>query len=231
MARISKRMGVIRKKHDSQEPLPVREALDALKACSTVKFDESVDIAVNLGVDTRKSEQAVRGALVLPKGIGKQVRVAVFAEGDAAAAAVEAGADAVGYEDLAEKMQGGDLNYDVVVATPAAMPFLAKLGKLLGPRGLMPSPKSGTVSPDTAQAVKNAKSGQVRYRTDKNGIVHCSVGRISFEIDALAENINALVAELKRVKPASIKGVYLRRMTLSSTMGIGIRIDQASLDA
>ena len=202
-----------------------------LAELSTVKFSESFDIAVNLGVDPRKSDQVVRSATVLPHGTGKTVRVAVFTQGPAAEAALAAGADRVGMDDLAAEMKGGDLNYDVVIASPDAMRVVGQLGQILGPRGLMPNPKVGTVTPDVATAVKNAKAGQVRYRTDKNGIIHTSVGKIGFDAVKLKENVEALIADLKRIKPASSKGIYVKRVTLSTNMGPGLVIDQGSLDA
>ena len=202
-----------------------------MKECSTVKFDESVEVAVNLGIDAKKSDQAVRGATVLPKGTGKTVRVAVFAQGEQAEAAKAAGADVVGFEDLAERIQAGEMDFDVIVATPDAMPVVSKLGKVLGPRGLMPNPKVGTVNVDAAQAVVNAKAGQVRYRTDKNGIIHCAIGKVSFEVDALKENLESLLADLNKAKPSSAKGIYLKKISLSTTMGPGIAVDQSSLAA
>ncbi len=209
---------------------PVDEAVDLARSASgAVKFGESVDISVNLGVDSRQSDQNVRGAMVLPKGTGKRTRVAVFAQGDPARDATEAGADVVGLEDLAERIKGGDLDFSAVIATPDSMPVVGALGQILGPRGLMPNPKTGTITPDVATAVKNAKSGQVRYRTDKGGIVHCSIGKIDFEATALAENLRALIAELIRAKPASSKGIYIKRITVSSTMGPGIRVDPATV--
>jgi large subunit ribosomal protein L1 len=202
-----------------------------LTELSTVKFSESVDIAVNLGVDPRKSDQVVRSATVLPHGTGKTVRVAVFTQGPAAEAALAAGADRVGMDDLAAEMKAGNLNFDVVIASPDAMRVVGQLGQILGPRGLMPNPKVGTVTPDVATAVKNAKAGQVRYRTDKNGIIHTSVGKVGFDATKLKENVEALIADLKRIKPASSKGIYVKRVTLSTTMGPGLIIDQGSLDA
>ncbi|XVN21008.1 50S ribosomal protein L1 [Pseudomonas corrugata] len=207
------------------------DAAALLAELSTVKFSESFDVAVNLGVDPRKSDQVVRSATVLPHGTGKTVRVAVFTQGPAAEAALAAGADRVGMDDLAAEMKGGDLNYDVVIASPDAMRVVGQLGQILGPRGLMPNPKVGTVTPDVATAVKNAKAGQVRYRTDKNGIIHTSVGKIGFDAVKLKENVEALIADLKRIKPASSKGIYVKRVTLSTTMGPGLVIDQSSLDA
>ncbi|MFJ2532364.1 50S ribosomal protein L1, partial [Pseudomonas helmanticensis] len=207
------------------------DAAALLAELSTVKFSESFDVAVNLGVDPRKSDQVVRSATVLPHGTGKTVRVAVFTQGPAAEAALAAGADRVGMDDLAAEMKGGDLNYDVVIASPDAMRVVGQLGQILGPRGLMPNPKVGTVTPDVATAVKNAKAGQVRYRTDKNGIIHTSVGKMGFDAVKLKENVEALIADLKRIKPASSKGIYVKRVTLSTTMGPGLVIDQSSLDA
>jgi len=228
---ISKRVKSWADKIDSEKLYPLMDALQLLKECSTVKFDESVEVAVNLGIDARKSDQAVRGATVLPKGTGKTVRVAVFAQGEQAEAAKAAGADVVGFEDLAERMQAGEMDFDVVVATPDAMPVVSKLGKVLGPRGLMPNPKVGTVNVDAAQAVTNAKAGQVRYRTDKNGIIHCAIGKVSFEVDALKENLEFLLADLNKAKPSSAKGIYLEKISLSTTMGPGIAVDQSSLAA
>ena len=196
----------------------------------SVKFAESVDVSVNLGVDPRKSDQVVRSSTVLPNGTGKTVRVAVFTQGANAEAAKEAGADVVGMEDLAETMKGGDINFDVVIASPDAMRVVGQLGQLLGPRGLMPNPKVGTVAADVAGAVKNAKAGQVRYRTDKGGIIHCSIGKVGFEVNALKENLHALLSDLQKLKPAAAKGVYLKKVTVSSTMGPGIQVDQASLE-
>jgi large subunit ribosomal protein L1 len=228
---ISKRVKSWKDKIDSEKLYPLTEALQLLKECSTVKFDESVEVAVNLGIDAKKSDQAVRGATVLPKGTGKTVRVAVFAQGEQAEAAKAAGADVVGFEDLAERMQAGEMDFDVIVATPDAMPVVSKLGKVLGPRGLMPNPKVGTVNVDAAQAVTNAKAGQVRYRTDKNGIIHCAIGKVSFEVDALKENLEFLLADLNKAKPSSAKGVYMEKVSLSTTMGPGIAVDQSSLAA
>lgn len=228
---ISKRVKSWVDKIDSEKLYPLTDALQLLKECSTVKFDESVEVAVNLGVDTRKSDQAVRGATVLPKGTGKTVRVAVFAQGEQAEAAKAAGADVVGFDDLAERMQAGEMNFDVVIATPDAMPVVSKLGKVLGPRGLMPNPKVGTVSTDAVQAVVNAKAGQVRYRTDKNGIIHCAIGKVSFEVDALKENLQSLLLDLHKAKPTSSKGLYVKKVSLSTTMGPGIAVDQSSLPA
>jgi len=228
---ISKRVKSWADKIDPEKLYPLTDALQLLKECSTVKFDESVEVAVNLGIDAKKSDQAVRGATVLPKGTGKTVRVAVFAQGEQAEAAKAAGADVVGFEDLAERMQAGEMDFDVIVATPDAMPVVSKLGKVLGPRGLMPNPKVGTVNVDAAQAVTNAKAGQVRYRTDKNGIIHCAIGKVSFEVDALQENLESLLADLNKAKPSSAKGIYLNKISLSTTMGPGIAVDQSSLAA
>jgi len=209
----------------------VVDALSLVKEAATAKFDESIDIAVNLGVDARKSDQMVRGAVVLPKGIGKTVRVAVFAQGDNVQKAKDAGADIVGFDDLAAEIKAGKMDFDVVIATPDAMRVVGQLGQILGPRGLMPNPKVGTVSPDVAGAVKNAKAGQVQYRTDKGGIVHCTIGRASFAVDDLKENLAALLDALQRAKPASSKGIYFKRLSVSSTMGVGVRVDQASVNA
>lgn len=229
MARLSKRIKSIREKIEHGKPYPVTEALQLLKECSAVKFDESVEVAVNLGVDARKSDQQVRGSTVLPKGTGKTVRVAVFAQGELADAARETGADVVGFEDLAETMLKGDIAFDVVIATPDAMAVVGRLGKVLGPRGLMPNPKVGTVTKDVKQAVENAKAGQVRYRTDKNGIIHCAIGKVSFEVDALKENLDRLLSDLVKAKPGNAKGVYMKKVSLSTTMGPGILVDQSSL--
>ncbi|WP_151671269.1 50S ribosomal protein L1 [Nitrincola schmidtii] len=229
MAKLSKRQKAINEKVVAGKLYPVQEAVSVLAEVSTVKFAESFDVAVNLGVDPRKSDQVVRGSTVLPNGTGKDVRVAVFAQGDNAEKAKAAGADIVGFEDLAEQIKGGNLNFDVVIATPDAMRIVGQLGQVLGPRGLMPNPKVGTVTPDVATAVQNAKAGQVRFRTDKNGIIHCSVGKIGFSADAIKENIAALVADLKKLKPSSSKGVYVKKVTLSTTMGPGVVVDQSSL--
>ncbi len=206
------------------------DALNLLKDCATAKFDESVDVSINLGIDSNKSDQNVRGAVVLPNGTGKVVRVAVFTQGDNAKKATEAGADVVGMEDLMKSMQDGDINYDVVIASPDAMGVVGRLGQLLGPRGLMPNPKVGTVTPDVATAVNNAKAGQVRYRADKAGIVHAGVGKASFTAESLTQNINALMEALKKAKPSSAKGVYFKKMSVSSTMGPGLSVDLTSLD-
>ena len=229
MAKLSKRIHAFQDKVEKGKYYSVQDAVNLLKEVSSVKFDESVEVAVNLGVDARKSDQHVRGSTVLPKGTGKTVRVAVFAEGENAKIAKAAGADTVGFEDLAEAMQKGDINYGVVIATPDAMPIVGKLGKVLGPRGLMPNPKVGTVTKDVEQAVKNAKGGQVRYRTDKNGIIHCVIGKVSFDSDSLIENLHTLLMDLVKIKPSSAKGAYLKKLSLSTTMGPGLLIDQTSL--
>ncbi|SVB23400.1 uncharacterized protein METZ01_LOCUS176254 [marine metagenome] len=229
MAKLSKRIHAFQDKVEKGKYYSVQDAVNLLKEVSSVKFDESVEVAVNLGVDARKSDQQVRGSTVLPKGTGKTVRVAVFAEGENAKIAKAAGADTVGFEDLAEAMQKGDINYGVVIATPDAMPIVGKLGKALGPRGLMPNPKVGTVTKDVEQAVKNAKGGQVRYRTDKNGIIHCVIGKVSFDSDSLIENLHTLLTDLVKIKPSSAKGAYLKKLSLSTTMGPGLLIDQTSL--
>ena len=231
MANVSKRMRAIKEKIDTTRSYPVADALQLVKEFATAKFDESIDVSVNLGVDARKSDQMVRGAVVLPKGIGKTVRVAVFAQGDNVQKAKDAGADIVGFDDLAAEIKAGKIDFDVVIATPDAMRVVGQLGQILGPRGLMPNPKVGTVSPDVAGAVKNAKAGQVQYRTDKGGIIHCTIGRASFAVDDLKENLVALLDALQRAKPASSKGVYFKRLSVSSTMGAGIRVDQASVSA
>ena len=231
MAKLTKRQKAIAGKIEAGKSYNFVDAAALLAELSTVKFSESFDIAVNLGVDPRKSDQVVRSATVLPHGTGKTVRVAVFTQGPAAEAALAAGADRVGMDDLAAEMKGGDLNYDVVIASPDAMRVVGQLGQILGPRGLMTNPQVGTVTPDVATAVKNAKAGQVRYRTDKNGIIHTSVGKIGFDAVQLKENVEALIADLKRIKPASSKGIYVKRVTLSTTMGPGLVIDQGSLDA
>jgi len=230
MAKDSKRVSAIRAKIDTTAQYAIDEGLALLKELSTAKFDESVDAAINLGVDSRKSDQNVRGSSVLPNGTGKVVRVAVFTQGDNGDKANEAGADVVGMQELADSMKAGDLSYDVVIASPDAMGVVGQLGQLLGPRGMMPNPKVGTVSPDVATAVRNAKAGQVRYRTDKGGIIHCTIGKSSFEVTQLRENLEFLLTDLKKAKPASSKGVYLKKISISTTMGPGIAVDQASLD-
>lgn len=227
---MSKRMTEIRSKIDKAQLYNIDEGLALLKELATTKFDESVDAAINLGVDPRKSDQNVRGSSVLPNGTGKQVRVAVFTQGDNVEKATAAGADVVGMQELADSMKGGDLSYDVVIASPDAMGVVGQLGQVLGPRGLMPNPKVGTVSADVATAVKNAKAGQVRYRTDKGGIIHCTIGKSSFEVTQLRENLEFLLADLKKAKPASSKGIYLGKVSISTTMGGGLVVDQSSLD-
>jgi large subunit ribosomal protein L1 len=229
MAKLSKRLQAIRAKLVPGKFYPVEEALVLLKELSGVKFRESVDVAVNLGVDPRKSDQVVRSATVLPHGTGKTVRVAVFAQGANADAARAAGADVVGFEDLAEAVKAGNLDFDVVIASPDAMRVVGQLGKILGPRGLMPNPKVGTVTPDVASAIRNAKAGQVRYRTDKAGIIHCTLGKVDFTSTQLRENLQALLHDLQKIKPATSKGVYIRRVTVSTTMGPGLAVDQATL--
>jgi large subunit ribosomal protein L1 len=227
----SKRLKTLKSKVDRAKLYPLPEALTLVKEVATAKFNESVDVAINLGVDARKSDQLVRGSVVLPQGTGKSVRVAVFAQGDAAKAAQEAGADIVGFDDLAADIKAGKMDFDVVIASPDAMRVVGQLGQILGPRGLMPNPKVGTVTPDVATAVRNAKAGQVQYRTDKGGIVQCTIGRASFSVEALRENLLVLVDALNKAKPAAAKGVYLKRISVSSTMGVGIRVDQSSLAA
>ena len=230
MAKLNKREKFLAEKVDATKLYPFNEAAALLKEVSKVKFNESFDVAFNLGVDPRKSDQVVRGATVLPKGTGKKVRVAVFAQGAGMEAAKEAGADLVGMEDLAAEIKGGNLNFDVVVASPDAMRVVGQLGQVLGPRGLMPNPKLGTVTPDVASAVRNAKAGQVRFRTDKNGIVHTSIGKVNFNVEDLQENVRALIAELKKLKPAASKGIYIKKLTLSTTMGPGLVVDLASVE-
>ena len=229
MAKLTKRQKVFEEKIDRDRLYPAEEAFALLKELATAKFTESVDVAVNLGIDPRKGDQMVRGSTVLPNGTGKTVRVAVFAQGANAEAAEAAGADTVGMDDLAERMQGGELDYDVVIASPDAMGVVGKLGRLLGPRGLMPNPRVGTVTADVAEAVQNAKAGQVRYRADKGGLIHCSLGKADFDPQALAENLRALISDLQKVKPASSKGVYLKRATVSTTMGPGVPVDLSAL--
>ena len=229
MAKLSKRFKAINEKLEPGKFYPIEEALNLLKDMPRAKFVESVDVAVNLGVDPRKSDQVVRGSTVLPHGIGKTVRVAVFAQGENADKAKAAGADIVGFEDLAEEVKKGNMDFDVVIATPDAMRVVGQLGQILGPRGLMPNPKVGTVTPDVEGAVKNAKAGQVRYRTDKAGIIHCPIGTVEFDATNLKENLEALLADLKKAKPASSKGQYMKKVSVSTTMGPGIAVDQASL--
>ena len=231
MAAVSKRKKAAREKIDSTKAYAIDEALSLVKELATAKFPESIDVSVNLGVDPRKSDQVVRGSTVLPNGTGKSIRVAVFAQGENADKAKAAGADVVGFEDLAESVKGGDLNFDVVIATPDAMRVVGQLGQILGPRGLMPNPKVGTVTADVEGAVKNAKAGQVRYRTDKAGIIHCPIGRADFEVPALRENLQALLGDLKKAKPAASKGQYVKKLTVSSTMGPGVSVDRGSVDA
>ena len=229
MAKLTKRFKAIKEKVVHGKQYSIEEALALLQQLSSVKFKESVDVSVNLGIDPRKSDQAVRGATVLPNGTGKTVRVAVFTQGANAEAAKAAGADIVGFEDLAEQVKKGVMNFDVVIASPDAMRIVGTLGQILGPRGLMPNPKVGTVTADVATAVKNAKAGQVRYRADKAGIIHCPIGRVDFEISALKENLGALLADLNKVKPATAKGVYMKKVSVSTTMGPGLQIDQNTL--
>ncbi|WP_420227096.1 50S ribosomal protein L1 [Pigmentiphaga litoralis] len=231
MARLSKRITAVRAKIDRTKLYPVAEALALVKDTATAKFDESIDLAVQLGIDAKKSDQLVRGSVVLPAGTGKSVRVAVFAQGDKAEQAKAAGADIVGMEDLAEQIKAGQMDFDIVIASPDTMRVVGALGQILGPRGLMPNPKVGTVTPDVATAVKNAKAGQVQYRTDKAGIIHATIGRASFNVEQLQSNLVALVDALNKARPASAKGVYLRKLAVSSTMGGGVRVDQASLTA
>ncbi len=229
MAKLSKRTKLLRVAVDRTKAYPLGDALALVKQNATAKFDESIDVAVNLGVDAKKSDQTVRGSVVLPAGTGKTVRVAVFAQGEKAQTARDAGADVVGFDDLAAQVKAGNLNFDVVIATPDAMRVVGALGQILGPRGLMPNPKVGTVTMDVATAVKNAKAGQVQYRTDKGGIIQCTIGRASFPVAALQQNLAALIEALQKAKPAAAKGQYLRKVSLSSTMGAGVRVDQASL--
>ena len=231
MAKLSKRKAAAREKVDSAKTYIIDEALDLVKELATAKFPESIDVSVNLGVDPRKSDQVVRGSTVLPNGTGKTVRVAVFAQGENAEKAKAAGADIVGFEDLAEEVKKGEMNFDVVIATPDAMRVVGQLGQILGPRGLMPNPKVGTVTADVETAVNNAKAGQVRYRTDKAGISPCPIGRADFETGKLKENLDALLADLKKSKPAAAKGQYVKKLTVSSTMGPGVSVDRASIDA
>jgi large subunit ribosomal protein L1 len=228
MAKLSKRIKVFRQKVSAGKVYPVDQALQLVKEVASAKFDESVDVAVNLGIDARKSDQSVRGATVLPHGTGKVVRVAVFARGTNADAARDAGADVVGLEDLASQVKAGQIDFDVVIASPDTMAVVGQLGQILGPRGLMPNPKVGTVTPDVATAVKNAKGGQVRFKSDKSGIIHCSIGKVSFGVNALKENLDAIIAALTKAKPSSAKGVYLKRITVSSTMGPGVGVDRSA---
>jgi len=230
MAKLTKRMRVIREKVDVTKEYDINEAVALLQELATVKFVESVDVAVNLGIDARKSDQNVRGATVLPHGTGREIRVAVFTQGANAEAAKEAGADIVGMEDLAEQVKKGEMNFDVVVASPDAMRVVGQLGTILGPRGLMPNPKVGTVTPNVAEAVKNAKAGQVRYRNDKNGIIHTTIGKANFSAEQIKENLEALLVALKKAKPSSAKGTFLKKVSISTTMGAGVAVDQASLN-
>ncbi|HBZ50250.1 MAG: 50S ribosomal protein L1 [Proteobacteria bacterium] len=230
MAKLSKRQRAIREKVDADKVYSLEAAVALLKECATAKFVESVEVAVNLGIDARKSDQAVRGATTLPFGTGSEVRVAVFAQGAAADQAKEAGADFVGMDDLAELVKGGMMDFDVVVASPDAMRVVGQLGQILGPRGLMPNPKTGTVTPDVVTAVKNAKAGQMRYRTDKNGIIHGGIGKVSFDFEAIKGNLQAVLSDLKKAKPSASKGVYMKKVTLSTTMGPGITIEHSALD-
>lgn len=230
MAKLSKRAKLALEKVEPTKAYAFDDAMNILKELSTVKFKESVDVSVNLGIDARKSDQNVRGSTVLPNGTGKDVRVAVFTQGENAEAAKAAGAEVVGMDDVAELMKGGDLDFGVVIASPDAMRVVGQLGQLLGPRGLMPNPKVGTVTADVATAVKNAKAGQARFRTDKNGIIHACVGKVDFDAVAIKENIEALIADIKKLKPASAKGVYLKKVSISTTMGPGVTLDQGSLE-
>jgi large subunit ribosomal protein L1 len=231
MAKISKRLQAIQAKVDRNKLYPIDEALNLVKECASAKFDESIDVAVQLGIDAKKSDQVVRGAVVLPAGTGKSVRVAVFAQGDKAEQAKAAGADLIGMEDLAEQIKGGKMDFDVLIASPDTMRIVGALGQILGPRGLMPNPKVGTVTPDVATAVKNAKAGQVQFRVDKGGIIHATIGRRSFEPAALKSNLSALLDALSKAKPATSKGVYLRKVAVSSTMGVGVRVEQSTINA
>ena len=230
MARLSKRMRDIAERADKHKSYSIEEAVALLAELSKAKFTESVDVSVNLGVDVKRSDQTLRGATTLPHGTGKTARVAVFAQGQQAATAEDAGADVVGLENLAERLQGGDLDFDVIIATPDCMRVVGKLGRLLGPRGLMPNPKTGTVTADVETAVKNAKAGQIQYRTDRGGIIHGRVGQVGFSVEQIKENVEALVTDLQKAKPAAAKGVYLKKITLSTTMGPGVPIDQSSLN-
>ncbi|RJG37659.1 50S ribosomal protein L1 [Motilimonas pumila] len=230
MAKLSKRMRVIKEKVEVTKEYEINEAVALLQELATVKFVESVDAAINLGIDARKSDQNVRGATVLPHGTGREVRVAVFTQGANAEKATEAGADVVGMEDLAEQVKKGEMNFDVVIASPDAMRVVGQLGQILGPRGLMPNPKVGTVTPDVAAAVKNAKSGQVRYRNDKNGIIHTTIGKANFSAEQVKENLEALIIAVKKAKPAQAKGQFIKKVTISTTMGAGVSVDQATLE-
>ena len=225
----SKRYNAMRAKVDRDKSYPVQQALKIVKEGATAKFNESVDVSLNLGIDASKSDQTVRGSVVLPQGTGKSVRIAVFAQGDKAQQAKDAGADIVGFEDLANEIKGGKMDFDVVIASPDAMRVVGQLGQILGPRGLMPNPKVGTVTQDLAAAIRNAKAGQIQYRADKTGIVQCTIGRASFSVDALVENLRTLVDAVNKSKPSSVKGIFLKKVSVSSTMGVGVRVDQASL--
>jgi len=229
MAKSTKRMRLIREKIEPGKQYSIDDALGLIKEVSTVKFDEAVDVCVNLGIDSRKSDQVVRGSTVMPHGTGKSVRVAVFAEGEKAEAAKAAGANIVGFQDLADSIKAGNIDFNVVIASPEAMRIVGQLGQILGPRGLMPNPKVGTVTPDVATAVKNAKAGQVRYRADKGGIIHCTIGKVSFDVPALRENLQVLLNDLNKAKPSTAKGVYMKKVTVSSTMGPGVVVDQSTL--
>ncbi len=231
MAKLSKRYSALVTKVDRDKVYPISDALTMVKQNATAKFNESIDVAINLGIDAKKSDQTVRGSVVMPAGTGKTVRVAVFAQGDRAKAATDAGADIVGMDDLAADIKAGKMDFDVVIATPDTMRVVGTLGQILGPRGLMPNPKVGTVTQDVAAAVKNAKAGQVQYRADKTGIVQCTIGRASFTVDALTENMKALLDAVNKSRPTGIKGIYLKKVSVSSTMGVGVRIDQSSLQA
>ena len=231
MAKISKRYGALVTTVNRDKLYPISDALAMVKTNATAKFNESIDVAINLGIDAKKSDQTVRGSVVMPAGTGKTVRVAVFAQGDRAKAALDAGADIVGLDDLAADIKAGKMDFDVVIATPDTMRVVGTLGQVLGPRGLMPNPKVGTVTQDVATAVKNAKAGQVQYRADKTGIVQCTIGRASFTVDALAENMKALLDAVNKSRPTGIKGIYLKKVSVSSTMGVGVRVDQSSLQA
>ncbi len=230
MAKLTKKQKLVAEKFDSEKVYALPDALEILSSVSSSKFKEGLDVSVNLGVDPRKSDQVVRGATTLPHGTGKEVRVAVFAQGENAEKAQQAGADVVGFDDLGEEIKGGKIDFDVLIATPDAMRIVGQLGKVLGPRGLMPNPKTGTVTTDVEVAVKNSKSGQVQFRTDKAGLIHGRVGRLGFSVEQIKENIQALLVDLKKAKPAAAKGVYLKKLTLSSTMGPGVNIDQASIE-
>jgi large subunit ribosomal protein L1 len=229
MARLSKRYKAMAGKADRTRLYPLTDAITIVKENATAKFNESIDVAINLGIDAKKSDQTVRGSVVLPAGTGKTVRVAVFAQGDKVKAAQDAGADIVGLDDLAAEIKGGKMEFDIVIATPDTMRVVGQLGQILGPRGLMPNPKVGTVTQDVAAAVKNAKAGQVQYRADKTGIVQCTIGRASFTVDALVENLKALLDAVNKSRPSGIKGIYLKKVSVSSTMGIGVRVDQGSM--